>query len=426
MRLYHDTDRILRRTLGIALVSALSVLSLAGTPVEAVSQSRWPEVEERGWIGISLEVLEDEWGRTESVIIIGVVAGSPADEAGVRPGDRLLAINHLDEARELAELAERLEVYPGDGVVMEVGRAGTKHRVRLTASVRPDDFVPSQVVEVRYAPDMVERWVRAMDSMRVELIRSEGHEVEIRSAQRAGTTQRIRIRQALSADPEVTVIAGGSTVQVPFEFFIFRGEEHDSLRQEMVELNQMVTQLELRMGEREEQLRRVGGQGDVHIRQDNEFLRLSSLLNEAALRSSGLETTMAEAARQTAGLEYTIAPSGGQSNVLVPEGGDPPAEFRPLTPYLVGRNRVAGAEVTNIRPELAEYFGVSGGVLVLDVSAGTPAALAGIVPGDVITRLDQVGVRSVEDLRFSISMAGESLPLSLVRQGASIQVLLRR
>ena len=309
---------------------------------------------------------------------------------------------------------------------MEVGRAGTKHRVRLTASVRPDDFVPSQVVEVRYAPDMVERWVRAMDSMRVELIRSEGREVEIRSAQRDGTTQRIRIRQASSADPEVTVIAGGSTVQVPFEFFIFRGEEHDSLRQEMVELNQMVTQLELRMGEREEQLRRVGGQGDVHIRQDNEFLRLSSLLNEAALRSSGLETTMAEAARQTAGLEYTIAPSGGQPNVLVPEGGNPRAEFRPLTPYLVGRNRVAGAEVTNIRPELAEYFGVSGGVLVLDVSAGTPAALAGIVPGDVITRLDQVGVRSVEDLRFGISMAGESLPVSLVRQGASVQVLLRR
>lgn len=426
MRLSHDTDRILHRALGITLMSALSVLSLASTPVEAVSQSRWTEVEERGWIGISLEVLEDEWGRTESVIIIGVVAGSPADEAGVRPGDRLLAINHLDEARELAELAERLEVYPGDGVVMEVGRAGTKHRVRLTASVRPDDFVPSQVVEVRYAPDMVERWVRAMDSMRVELIRSEGREVEIRSAQRDGTTQRIRIRQASSADPEVTVIAGGSTVQVPFEFFIFRGEEHDSLRQEMVELNQMVTQLELRMGEREEQLRRVGGQGDVHIRQDNEFLRLSSLLNEAALRSSGLETTMAEAARQTAGLEYTIAPSGGQPNVLVPEGGNPRAEFRPLTPYLVGRNRVAGAEVTNIRPELAEYFGVSGGVLVLDVSAGAPAALAGIVPGDVITRLDQVGVRSVEDLRFGISMAGESLPVSLVRQGASVQVLLRR
>lgn len=425
MRLSHDTNRIRRRALGIALVSALSVLGLASTPVEAVSQSRWTEVEERGWIGISLEVLEDEWGRTESVIIIGVIPGSPADEAGVRPGDRLLAINHLDEARELAELAERLEVYPGDGVVMEVDRAGTKHRVRLTASVRPDDFVPSQVVEVRYAPDMVERWVRAMDSMRVELIRSEGREVEIGSAQRGGTTQRIRIRQASGADPEMTVIAGGSTVQVPFEFFIFRGEEHDSLRQEMVELNQMVTQLEQRLGQREEQLRRVGGQGDLHLRQDNEFLRLSSLLNEAALRSSGLETAMAEAARQTAGLQYMSAAPGGQSAVAVP-GGDPRAEFRPLTPYLLGRNRVAGAEVTNIRPELAEYFGVSGGVLVLDVSAGTPAALAGIVPGDVITRLDQVGVRSVEDLRFGVSMAGESLPVSLVRQGTSVQVLLRR
>ena len=425
MELSHNIDRTLRRTLAIALVSALPVLSLASTPGEAVSQSRWTEVEERGWIGISLEILEDQWGRTESVIIIDVVSGSPADQAGVRPGDRLLAINHLDEPRELAELAERLEVFPGDGVVMEVGRAGTRQWIRLTASVRPDDFEPSQVVEVRYAPDMVERWVRAMDSMRVDLVRSEGREVKIGQAQHDGTNRGIRIRQAASTDAEVTVIAGAPSVQAPFEFFIFRGVEHDSLRQEMVELNQMVAHLELRLGEREEQLRRGGEQGNMHLRQDNEFLRLSSLLNGAALRSNSLETAMAEAARQTAGLQYTIAAPGGQSTVLVPEG-NPRAEFRPLTPYLVGRNRVAGAEVTNIRPELAEYFRVSGGVLVLDVSAGTPAALAGIVPGDVITRLDQVGVRSVEDLRFGVSMAGEFLPLSLVRQGVSIQVLLRR
>lgn len=52
--------------------------------------------------------------------------------------------------------------------------------------------------------------------------------------------------------------------------------------------------------------------------------------------------------------------------------------------------------------------------------------MAGIVPGDVITRVDQVGVLSVEDLRFGVSMAGDSLPISLVRQGTSVQLLLPR
>ena len=102
------------------------------------------------------------------------------------------------------------------------------------------------------------------------------------------------------------------------------------------------------------------------------------------------------------------------------------SEFRPLTPYLLGRNRVAGAEVIDLKPELAQYFGVGRGVLVVDVASGTPASMAGIVPGDVITRIDQVGVRSVEDLRFGVSMAGDTLPISLIRQGTSVQVLLRR
>ena len=80
----------------------------------------------------------------------------------------------------------------------------------------------------------------------------------------------------------------------------------------------------------------------------------------------------------------------------------------------------------DLKPELAQYFGVGRGVLVVDVAPGTPASMAGIVPGDVITRVDQVGVLSVEDLRFGVSMAGDSLPISLVRQGTSVQLLLPR
>ena len=87
---------------------------------------------------------------------------------------------------------------------------------------------------------------------------------------------------------------------------------------------------------------------------------------------------------------------------------------------------MAGAEVVDLKPELAEYFEVAGGVLVVSVAPGTPASIAGIIPGDVITRLDQVSVRSIEDLRFGVSQAGQTLPIALIRRGTSIQVLLRR
>jgi membrane-associated protease RseP (regulator of RpoE activity) len=149
---------------------------------------------------------------------------------------------------------------------------------------------------------------------------------------------------------------------------------------------------------------------------------------------------MSEAARATAGWDYvmpnwTVDVPPVPGNVPAPptarvvRGAAPPQPeeptFRPLTPYLLGSNRVAGAQVIDLRPELAEYFSVEGGVLIVDVAPGTPAALAGLVPGDVITRLDQVRVRSVEDLRFGVSRAGDALPISLVRQGSTLEVLLR-
>jgi len=107
-------------------------------------------------------------------------------------------------------------------------------------------------------------------------------------------------------------------------------------------------------------------------------------------------------------------------------GREPRAEFRPLMPYLIGQNRAVGAEVIDLRPELAAYFKVDGGVLVTDVPNGTPAAAAGIEPGDVITQIDGVAVRSVQGLRLALSRANATIRLTLVRQGATETVLLRR
>ena len=279
-------------------------------------------------------------------------------------------------------------------------------------------FVAQTRLELSFEPDsMVETMVRAMNALRVRLVAERSQNVRIWSgpppAPAAGT---LRI---------VTARSPRNSVRAPFEFFIFQGEEHDSLRQEMGELNRVMADLEVRLASRGRELRRtLGAVSQVRLRQDVELNRLQAELEEASRRSAGLEAAMADAARATAGFEYSLAAL--RSDTEPTRVGSRTTEYRPLTPYLLGRDWVAGAEVINLRPELSQYFQVEYGVLIIGVAPRTPAAIAGIVPGDVITRIDQVAVHSVGELRFGISQAGETLPLTLIRQGTSVQVLLRR
>lgn len=422
------------RPMWSAVVAGVLLVGLTPS-LDAQSRDRGreaPRGPERGWIGVSFEMVGDRRGRTTWFEIMEVVPGSPAEAAGLQRGDRVLAINELDQPEELASLTERLRLRSGDPVVMEIQRDGRRQRVRLAAAPRPDDFQVGRTMQLSVESDaMVETWVRAMDSLRVELIAGSEHGIRVRapnalSGESAGAE--LYLRAMDGGDGRVTVVAGGSenTARAPFEFFVFRGEAHDSLRREMVEVNRTVFEIEQRIEERERELRRTFGAGaGERLRSDVELLRLERRLGDASERSAGLETAMAEAARATAGLEHVEREREAQRRTW-DRAPREEMEYSPLTPYLLGRNRVAGAEVIDLRPELARYFGVEGGVLVVDVAPGTPASLSGIVPGDVITRLDRVVVRSVEDLRFGVSAADDTLPVTLVRQGSSLQVLLRR
>jgi membrane-associated protease RseP (regulator of RpoE activity) len=399
-------------------IAAIIVLLVAGMASSVLAQR--PVETERpapGWIGISFGFTGNRLGTVTAAWITEVRPGSPAETAGLQAGDRLLAINDIDSPQELSSLNQLLRLNPGDRVSVEIRRDGRRHMIRLRAAARPE-FVEAAPLELAFESDsMVETWVRAMDSLRIRLVLS-----------RDQNESSVRVRTAV--ETRVTVVTGNRIgVRAPFEFFVFRGEQHDSLRQEMVELNRVMADLEVSLRLRTRELRRtLGTRSDVRfVQEDNEFRRLRGALDEAATRSAGLETAMADDARATAGPEYAILAPGAPVVPSSFSSREAPRseEFRPLTPYLLGRNRVAGAEVVELRPELAKYFKVEGGVLVVDVTRGTPAAIAGIVPGDVITRMDQVLVRSVADLRFGVSQAGDTLPISLVRQGTSIQVLLR-
>ncbi len=62
-----------------------------------------------------------------------------------------------------------------------------------------------------------------------------------------------------------------------------------------------------------------------------------------------------------------------------------------------GRARL-GVGVQDLTPDLASFFGVSGGVLVSSVEADRPAAKAGLKAGDVITAIDGKPVKSPAEL----------------------------
>lgn len=101
--------------------------------------------------------------------------------------------------------------------------------------------------------------------------------------------------------------------------------------------------------------------------------------------------------------------------------------LRVASPHILGQNRVAGAAVILLNPELAAYFEVEAGLLVTDVTPGTPADEAGVRPGDVVVRAGQAPVTSVSGLRRALSVVGAApMILGLVRQGEPFDVTLPR
>lgn len=88
------------------------------------------------------------------------------------------------------------------------------------------------------------------------------------------------------------------------------------------------------------------------------------------------------------------------------------------------RSSRLGVQLEDVEDQLAEYFGVKTGALVVSVAKDTPAARAGFKAGDVITKvngepIDDTGdvrreIRRIDDDReFAIDVVRDRKPLSL-------------
>lgn len=85
-----------------------------------------------------------------------------------------------------------------------------------------------------------------------------------------------------------------------------------------------------------------------------------------------------------------------------------------------------GIRVQNITPELCKKLGLASdtkGILVMSVEAGSPAASAGVVPGQLILAVNRQRVSSVEELNQVLKNAkGENI-LLMVSQGEIIRFI---
>lgn len=97
----------------------------------------------RGWIGVEVQDITPEIAasfklkQVKGVIIAGVVRGSPADNAGVRPGDVLVEVQGKPVPDSFAMLNVIADIQPGESATLSVLRAGDPMTLKVTVGKRP-------------------------------------------------------------------------------------------------------------------------------------------------------------------------------------------------------------------------------------------------------------------------------------------------
>jgi serine protease Do len=124
------------------------------------------------------------------------------------------------------------------------------------------------------------------------------------------------------------------------------------------------------------------------------------------------------------GAAQTVAARVGEHPAIpgLPDG----FSFRmPDVPRIIQglRSPMLGVEAESIDGQLAQYFGVSDGVLVRTVMKGSAAEKAGVKAGDVILRVDDMKVATPAEISGHLRAArGKPVPVSLMRDRKEISV----
>ena len=140
---------------GAILVAAVFLIAFASFPAgggesESGKQKCTYPVEEclaymakrmrtSGFIGVELDVDE----KTGTYTVQGIIAGSPAEEAGIQPGDVLYALNGVRIIKENQEALKKKHKswIPGQSITYTIRRDGQDREITLKLAPMPADIM---------------------------------------------------------------------------------------------------------------------------------------------------------------------------------------------------------------------------------------------------------------------------------------------
>ncbi len=364
---------------------AAAALALMAVPL-AAQQAVYVRQDAPAWLGISYELqwVQDDGACAPQVVVETVVQGSPAERAGLRAGDVILALEGDAPADRLQSVAGRLT--PGDSVHLRVRRDERQMDIIAVADRRPDRPVtlfvdPAPGLRATTAPVVAvqgERLVARNLDIDWSPVRTRGYWLA-----RDGQTEYRSLTGRARSDLDRNVVRLLACA--------------DSARTSSSTWTEASVRVNLeRLQERADSIR--------------------VMITRRAMERDRDVNIVTAPARDT----------GGSAVMFTgPEGT---YTFRVEDHMAVGLRGVAGAELTELEPELAEYFrNTDRGLLVLRIAPGTPADRAGLRPGDVVTAAGGRRMESVAELRRILALpeAGE-VPLRVVRKGRTLDLTLPR
>jgi serine protease Do len=136
---------------------------------------------------------------------------------------------------------------------------------------------------------------------------------------------------------------------------------------------------------------------------------------------------MRNGAPQTITAKIASRPAINGQLILPAPAGNPFTFHFPDMPQsrMTWRSAILGVEAEALEGQLAEYFGVTEGVLVRMVNKDSAADRAGIKAGDVIVRVDDAKVATPADISAHLrALRGRSVSVAVVRDRKEITMML--
>ena len=303
----------------------------------------------------------------DTVVVEEVMPNSGAAEAGVRTGDVILSVNgERADARRMMELAEGLEA--DDRVRLVVRRGGREQTLEVTAR---EDVCP-------YRTMLSETPFRVM-CVSMDSTDAEDH-------------------------PEC------------------EGVEFRELRRNLAELGENMQQFRMHAEQTDSGTwLRFGPHGTDSLFIDLDSVRI--LTDGLALQLDSIGRLMPFTYRMADSLAVLLP----RIELNMKEADEAMhAHGLMLRSMELGARALAGAQLTDLNDDLAEYFRVESGALVTAVEDGSPAARAGLEGGDVIVSVNGNAVSDVGDVRRHAVAEEGDIELTVVRKGERRTIRLPR